>query len=96
LGNYERNKYLYFYGLGCGINGITTAITYPIDVVRKRMIVISGSNLEYDHSRHAFKQIWKKEGIRGFYGGFSLHLLMGLVSAIILVPKLNGDKLDKK
>ena len=52
-------------------------VTYPLDVVRRRMQMkgISGDLFAYTSTRHAFSMIVQVEGIKGLYKGMWPNLL---------------------
>ena len=52
-------------------------VTYPLDVVRRRMQMkgISGDLFAYNSTKHAFTTIVQVEGIRGLYKGMWPNLL---------------------
>ena len=63
-------------------------ITYPFDSVRRRMMMQAGiPQVErlYTNSIHCTVQIWKTEGIRGFYLGLGPNLVRSVGGALILV-----------
>ena len=54
-------------GAGAGIGACV--ITYPLDFVRARLTLQSGPNALYGGILDAFRQVYRQEGIRGFYHG---------------------------
>ncbi len=63
-------------------------ICYPIDSVRRRLMMQAGQPLEqrlYRNSIHAFWRIQMEEGIRGFYLGIGPNLMRSLGGALLLV-----------
>jgi solute carrier family 25 (mitochondrial folate transporter), member 32 len=49
---------------------IASLILHPADLVKTRLQVQDGRlNQDYSGVRHAVKEIWKAEGVRGFYKG---------------------------
>ena len=63
-------------------------MTYPFDSVRRRMMMQAGIPIverRYRNSIHCTKQIWRKEGIRGFYLGLGPNLVRSVGGALILV-----------
>ncbi|CAH7689375.1 mitochondrial carrier domain-containing protein [Phakopsora pachyrhizi] len=59
--------------LACGAlaGAMSQSLTYPLDVLRRRMQVtgMSGIKFKYDGAWHATKSIFRNEGIRGLYKG---------------------------
>ena len=46
-------------------------VAYPLDVIRRRMQMqgVQGAPVQYKSIADAFKQIYRKQGIPGFYTG---------------------------
>ena len=70
--------------LGWGITVLAGAVTYPLSTVQKRMVTTTGGPLKYRHAFHAFNEIGRREGLRGFYGGFALQLVHAIGGAVML------------
>lgn len=63
-------------------------ICYPIDSVRRRLMMQVGIPLDlrlYRGSIHCFRLIWRNEGLRGFYLGLAPNLVRSIGGAIMLV-----------
>jgi hypothetical protein len=55
-------------GLAAATTFVAASITYPLDIIRKRLIVDVGSDQkQYSCFRAAVSRIYAKEGVRGFY-----------------------------
>lgn len=63
-------------GAGAGI--VAMSATYPLDMVRGRLTVQEGRNVQYHGIIHATKTIWKEEGFLAFYRGW-LPSVIGVV-----------------
>jgi solute carrier family 25 (adenine nucleotide translocator) protein 4/5/6/31 len=68
----------------------TTASTmaYPVDTVRRRMMMQSGrskGDVMYKNTLDCWRQIYKTEGVKGFYKGVLANVLRGTGSAFVLV-----------
>ncbi|SZF01636.1 unnamed protein product [Blumeria hordei] len=65
------------YFISSGISGaLITLSTNPIWVLKTRMLSLDrGQEGAYESIWHGTKQIWKKEGLKGFYRGLSVSLL---------------------
>ncbi|CBJ25537.1 mitochondrial ADP/ATP translocator [Ectocarpus siliculosus] len=61
-------------------------IIYPIDSVRRRMMMETGRKERmYKSSFHCFRTMVATEGYRGFYRGLSANLIRGMGTSILLV-----------
>ena len=63
-------------------------LTNPIIVVKTRMEVV-GFN-EYSGVFDAFKQVWIKEGIRGYFQGLLISLIRDVPHSAIFYPVYNS------
>src|SRR6266536_1481182 len=58
--------------------------SYPIDTVRRRMMMTSGEAVKYKSSYHAFKEIVAKEGTRSLFKGAGANILRAIAGAGVL------------
>ncbi|KAM5473649.1 ADP/ATP carrier protein [Microsporum audouinii] len=58
--------------------------SYPLDTVRRRMMMTSGEAVKYSSSLDAARQIMAKEGIRSFFKGAGANILRGVAGAGVL------------
>jgi len=58
--------------------------SYPIDTVRRRMMMTSGEAVKYKSSWHAFTEIIKKEGTRSLFKGAGANILRAVAGAGVL------------
>jgi solute carrier family 25 carnitine/acylcarnitine transporter 20/29 len=68
--------------VGALAGGLNWLITFPIDVVKTKRIsdtIEHKNNRIYKNSLDCFKQIWNRYGLRGFYNGFSVVFIRGLI-----------------
>jgi len=74
--------------LGYGVTTVAGLAAYPIDTVRRRMMMQSGSaaqGVRYTSSMHAFGYIMKNEGVSAFFRGAGSNILRGLGGTLVLV-----------
>jgi solute carrier family 25 (adenine nucleotide translocator) protein 4/5/6/31 len=63
-------------------------ICYPIDSVRRRLMMQAGRPVDertFKHSKDAFRKIFKMEGIKGFYLGIGPNIVRSIAGALLLV-----------
>lgn len=63
-------------------------ISYPLDSVRRRLMMQAGQPKEmrkYRHSIHCIRQVLAQEGIRGFFLGLGPNILRSVSGALLLV-----------
>jgi len=58
--------------------------SYPIDTVRRRMMMTSGEAVKYKSSVHAFGEIVKKEGVKSLFKGAGANILRAIAGAGVL------------
>jgi len=58
--------------------------SYPIDTVRRRMMMTSGEAVKYKSSLHAFKEIVAKEGVKSLFKGAGANILRAIAGAGVL------------
>ncbi|XP_054813731.1 ADP,ATP carrier protein 3, mitochondrial-like isoform X2 [Prosopis cineraria] len=70
--------------LGWGITIGAGLASYPIDTVRRRMMMTSGEAVKYNSSLHAFQTIIKKEGVKSLFKGAGANILRAVAGAGVL------------
>jgi len=58
--------------------------SYPIDTIRRRMMMTSGEATKYKSSYHAFTEIIKKEGTSSLFKGAGANILRAIAGAGVL------------
>ncbi|CAJ0631456.1 195_t:CDS:2 [Entrophospora sp. SA101] len=72
--------------------------SYPIDTIRRRMMMTSGEAVKYKSSLHACKEIIAKEGTKSLFKGAGANILRAIAGAGVLAgyDKLQVIFLGKK
>jgi len=83
LGAYQNNLAANFF-LGWAITIGAGLASYPIDTVRRRMMMTSGEAVKYKSSAHAFAEIIKKEGTKSLFKGAGANVLRAVAGAGVL------------
>jgi len=58
--------------------------SYPIDTIRRRMMMTSGEAAKYRSSLHAAQEIIKKEGVKSMFKGAGANILRAIAGAGVL------------
>lgn len=97
VGSLQDNFFASFL-LGWGITIGAGLASYPIDTVRRRMMMTSGEAVKYKSSLDAFNQIVKKEGYKSLFKGAGANILRAVAGAGVLAgyDKLQVIFLGKK
>lgn len=82
----EKNNFFQKWFAAQIITIIAGFCCYPLDTVKRRIIVQSGEKHKlYRNSFHCFSLMYKEEGIRGYFKGFSANLIRNLGSSLVLI-----------
>ncbi|KAD3337231.1 hypothetical protein E3N88_32751 [Mikania micrantha] len=79
-----QDSFLASFGLGWVITNGAGLAAYPIDTVRRRMMMTSGEAVKYKSSLDAFNQIVKKEGAKSLFKGAGANILRAVAGAGVL------------
>ncbi|RVW46840.1 ADP,ATP carrier protein 3, mitochondrial [Vitis vinifera] len=93
-----QDSFLASFLLGWGITIGAGLASYPIDTVRRRMMMTSGEAVKYKSSFDAFSQILKNEGAKSLFKGAGANILRAVAGAGVLAgyDKLQLLVLGKK
>jgi len=74
------------FAVGYCVTVVAGLASYPIDTIRRRMMMTSGASKEqqYKSSLDAGTQIIKKEGIKSLFKGAGANILRGVAGAMVL------------
>ena len=70
--------------LGWGVTVTAGLMSYPIDTVRRRMMMTSGGGVKYNGSFDCFRQVLKNEGFMSLMKGAGANILRGVAGAGVL------------
>jgi len=82
-GNLEGN-FLASFMLGWAVTTGSGLASYPLDTVRRRMMMTSGEAVKYKSSMQAFTQIVAQEGVKSLFKGAGANILRGIAGAGVL------------
>ncbi|WOH05638.1 hypothetical protein DCAR_0625058 [Daucus carota subsp. sativus] len=93
-----QDSFLASFLLGWGITIGAGLASYPLDTVRRRMMMTSGEAVKYKSSMDALKQILKNEGYKSLFKGAGANILRAVAGAGALAgyDKLQHIVLGKK
>lgn len=72
------------FGIGYGVTVTAGLLSYPIDTIRRRMMMTSGEAVKYKGSMDCAAQIMKAEGFMSFMRGAGANILRGMAGAGVL------------
>jgi solute carrier family 25 (adenine nucleotide translocator) protein 4/5/6/31 len=79
-----QNNFLVSFLLGWAITIGAGLASYPLDTVRRRMMMTSGEAVKYKSSLHAMSQIARNEGAASFFKGAGANILRAIAGAGVL------------
>jgi solute carrier family 25 (adenine nucleotide translocator) protein 4/5/6/31 len=79
-----RDNFLASFLLGWTVTVGAGLASYPIDTIRRRMMMTSGSAVKYSGSLHCAQVIYSTEGVKSFFKGAGANILRGVAGAGVL------------
>jgi solute carrier family 25 (adenine nucleotide translocator) protein 4/5/6/31 len=79
-----EGNFLASFLLGWAVTTGAGVASYPLDTVRRRMMMTSGQAVKYKSSFDAFKQIVAAEGVKSLFKGAGANILRGVAGAGVL------------
>lgn len=79
-----RDSFWASFGLGWAITIAAGLASYPLDTVRRRMMMTSGAAVKYRNSFHCSAEIYRAEGVSSFFKGAGANILRGVAGAGVL------------
>jgi len=79
-----KNNFFASFFLGWAITIGAGLASYPLDTVRRRMMMTSGEAVKYSSSYAAFKEIVAKEGTKSLFKGAGANILRAVAGAGVL------------
>lgn len=76
-----QDNFLASFFLGWAVTIGSGLASYPLDTIRRRMMMTSGEAVKYNSSLEAFKQITQKEGMMSLFKGAGANILRGIAAA---------------
>merc|ERR1712187_39810 len=88
----DNPSFLFSFCLGYAVTVTAGIMSYPIDTIRRRMMMTSGAAVKYNGSLDCTMQILKNEGVTSLFKGAGANILRGMAGAGVLA---GFDKLKK-
>merc|ERR1712072_1267948 len=80
----QNKSFLASFLLGWSVTIVSGLASYPIDSVRRRMMMASGSAVNYKGSVDCGVQILKSEGMGSLFKGAGANILRGIAGALVI------------
>jgi len=93
-----EGSFLASFALGWVVTTGASTASYPLDTVRRRMMMTSGQKVHYSGAFDAFRKIVAAEGVKSLFNGCGANILRGIAGALVisLYDKLQVLLLGKK
>jgi len=72
------------FALGWAVTIVSGLLSYPLDTIRRRMMMTSGAAVKYKSSFDCFAQVMKNEGFMSLMKGAGANILRGVAGAGVL------------
>lgn len=79
-----QDSFIVSFGLGFFVTNAAGFASYPIDTIRRRMMMTSGQAVKYKGSLDCGKQIVKNEGVKSLFKGAGANILRAVAGAGVL------------
>jgi len=79
-----QGNFLASFALGWAVTVGASTASYPLDTVRRRMMMTSGQAVKYAGSLDAFRQIVATEGVGSLFKGCGANILRAVAAALVL------------
>jgi solute carrier family 25 (adenine nucleotide translocator) protein 4/5/6/31 len=80
----DSNSFFLSFALGWVVTIAAGLASYPLDTVRRRMMMTSGEAVKYRSSIHCFNEVVKNEGWASLFKGAGANILRGIAGAGVL------------
>jgi len=78
------DNFLASFGLGWGVTIAAGLASYPLDTIRRRMMMTSGEAVKYKSSLHCAREVVAKEGMKSLFKGAGANILRAMAGAGVL------------
>jgi len=79
-----KSSFLASFALGWGVTTAAGIASYPLDTIRRRMMMTSGEKVHYKSMADAARQIIAAEGVKSLFHGAGANILRGVAGAGVL------------
>ncbi|KAL4239686.1 ADP/ATP carrier protein [Mactra antiquata] len=80
----DSNNFAASFALGYCVTVLSGVMSYPVDTVRRRMMMTSGEAVKYSGSMDCAIKVVKQEGFKTLFKGAGANILRGIAGACVL------------
>jgi len=77
-------SYMVRFLVGYAVTVFAGLASYPIDTIRRRMMMTSGGGVHYSSSFDCTMQILKNEGVKSYFKGAGANIMRGIAGAMVI------------
>jgi solute carrier family 25 (adenine nucleotide translocator) protein 4/5/6/31 len=77
-------SYFIRFSVGYTVTVLAGLASYPIDTIRRRMMMTSGGGVQYSGSMDCAAQILKNEGVKSYFKGAGANIMRGIAGAMVI------------
>jgi len=77
-------NYFVRFSVGYTVTVLAGLASYPIDTIRRRMMMTSGGGVAYSGSLDCAAQIMKNEGFKSYFKGAGANIMRGIAGAMVI------------
>merc|ERR1719210_1244836 len=86
-------SYFVRFSVGYTVTVLAGLASYPIDTIRRRMMMTSGGGVHYNSSLDCAMQIMKHEGWQSYFKGAGANIMRGIAGAMVISGNLTSKVL---
>ena len=80
----EYSTWLETFLLGWLVTVVSGITAYPLDTIKRRMMMTAGQAVKYESSWACFKQVVRMEGNKALFRGAGVNIIRGVAGAGVL------------
>jgi len=80
----DSDAWYYTFLLGWGVTIVAGLSAYPIDTIKRRMMLTSGEAVKYSSSLQCLKEVVRREGKQALFRGSGVNIVRGVAGAGVL------------
>jgi len=88
----QNSEWFYSFLLGWAVTIVSGISAYPLDTIKRRMMMTAGQEVKYSSSWACAKELMAREGMRAFFRGAGVNIVRGVAGAGVLS---GSDRLKK-
>ena len=80
----QNPDWIYTFLLGWGVTIVSGISAYPLDTIKRRMMMTAGQEVKYPSSLACAQELLAREGAQAFFKGAGVNIVRGVAGACVL------------